>query len=211
MPFDEGVGEAGGSIGQCMRFGKQTTLRQRVELRGVGVHCNRPVTLALVPADADNGIVFERGGLPGGRSICVEANWSKVSMTRLCTVIGVGVEGSISTVEHLMAALSGLGVDNATIEIDGPEMPIMDGSAAAFVEAIDRAGIVTLAAPRRYLKIRKPVRVEEGRAFSELRPAGKASGSRSRSTLPPPSSAVRRRPSTLTPRISAATSPAPAL
>ena len=154
-----------------MRFGKQTTLRQRIQLSGIGVHCNRPVTLTLQPADANSGIVFERTGLPGGRRVALEANWANVSMTRLCTVIGVGVDGSISTIEHLMAALFGLGVDNATIEIDGPEMPIMDGSAAAFVEAIDRAGVVTLAAPRRYLKIRKPVRVDEGRAFSELRPA----------------------------------------
>ena len=154
-----------------MRFGKQTTLRQRIQLSGIGVHCNRPVTLTLQPADANSGIVFERTGLPGGRSVALEANWANVSMTRLCTVIGVGVDGSISTIEHLMAALFGLGVDNATIEIDGPEMPIMDGSAAAFVDAIDRAGVVTLAAPRRYLKIRKPVRVDEGRAFSELRPA----------------------------------------
>ena len=154
-----------------MRFGKQTTLRQRIALQGIGVHCNRPVTLTLHPADANSGIIFERTGLPGGRNVSVEANWAKVSMTRLCTVIGVGAEGSVSTIEHLMAALAGLGVDNVTVEIDGPEMPIMDGSAAAFVEAIDRAGIATLAAPRRYLKIRKLVRVEEGRAFSELRPA----------------------------------------
>ena len=153
-----------------MRFGKQTTLRQRIQMQGIGVHCNRPVTLTLHPADANSGIIFERTGLSGGRNVSIEANWSKVSMTRLCTVIGVGVEGSVSTVEHLMAALSGLGVDNVTVEINGPEMPIMDGSAAAFVEAIDRAGIATLAAPRRYLKIRKPIRVEDGRAFSELSP-----------------------------------------
>lgn len=154
-----------------MRFGRQTTLRQRIQMQGIGVHCNRPVTLTLHPADANCGIVFERTGLPGGRNVVIEANWSKVSMSRLCTVIGIGVEGSVSTIEHLMAALSGLGVDNVKVEIDGPEMPIMDGSAAAFVEAIDRAGIATLAASRRYLKIRKPVRVEEGRAYSELRPA----------------------------------------
>ena len=154
-----------------MRFGKQTTLRQKISLRGIGVHCNRPVTLTLHPSDANSGIIFERTGLPGGCNISIEANWSKVSMTRLCTVIGIGAEGSVSTIEHLMSAFGGLGVDNVTVKIDGPEMPIMDGSAAAFVEAIDRAGIATLAAPRRYLKIRKAVRVEEGRAFAELAPA----------------------------------------
>lgn len=154
-----------------MRFGKQTTLRKPVQVQGIGVHCNRPVTLSLHPADANNGIVFERTGLPGGKNVIIEANWSKVSMTRLCTVIGVGVEGSISTIEHLMATFAGLGVDNVTVKVDGPEMPIMDGSAAVFVAAIDRAGIATLSAPRRYLKIHKSVRVEDGRAFSELRPA----------------------------------------
>lgn len=154
-----------------MKFGRQTTLRQPVRLQGIGVHCNRPVTITLHPADANCGIVFERTGLPGGRKLVIEANWSKVSMTRLCTVIGVGVDGSVSTIEHLMASFAGLGVDNVTVEIDGPEMPIMDGSSAVFVAAIDKAGIATLAAPRRYLKIRKAVRIEEGRAFSELRPA----------------------------------------
>ena len=92
-------------------------------------------------------------------------------MTELCTVIGDASEGSISTIEHLMSAFSGLGVDNVLVEIDGPEVPIMDGSAIRFVEAIDEAGIRELSAPRRYLKILKPVRYEKGRAFSELRPA----------------------------------------
>ncbi len=82
----------------------------------------------------------------------------------------------MSTVEHLMAAFAGLGVDNVLVEIDGPEVPIMDGSAAAFVAAIDKVGLAQLSAPRRYIKILKPVRVEHGRSFSELRPA--ASGFR---------------------------------
>jgi UDP-3-O-[3-hydroxymyristoyl] N-acetylglucosamine deacetylase len=79
---------------------------------------------------------------------------------------------SISTVEHLMAALSALEVDNAVIEVDGPELPVMDGSAAAFIDAVDMAGIVTLPAPRRYIKVLKPVRAEVGRSFGELRPYG---------------------------------------
>ena len=78
---------------------------------------------------------------------------------------------SAITVEHLLAALAGLGVDNAMVEIDGPEAPIADGSAAPFVAAIDEVGIATLSAPRRYLKVLKPVRVERGAAFAELRPA----------------------------------------
>ena len=154
-----------------MKFAKQTTLRKRAVLSGNGVHSNAPVDLVLHPADADSGIVFLRTGLKEGSTRRIEAKWSRVSATDLCTVLGDVSLGSVSTVEHLLAALSGLGVDNVTVEVSGPEVPIMDGSAATFVAAIDRVGIRTLTAPRRYLKILKPVRVEHGRSFSELRPA----------------------------------------
>jgi UDP-3-O-[3-hydroxymyristoyl] N-acetylglucosamine deacetylase len=96
-------------------------------------------------------------------------------MTELCTVIGDGAQHMVGTIEHLVAALRGLNVDNCLVEVDGPEVPIMDGSAAAFVEAIDRVGVRQLGAPRRFIKILKTVRVEHGRAFSELRPS-QASG-----------------------------------
>lgn len=153
-----------------MKLSRQTTLRKRVILEGAGVHSNSPVRLTLDPADAGTGIVFLRtGGDVGDRLI--EAKYSSVSATELCTVLGEPLAASVSTVEHLLAALSGLCVDNAVIEIDGPEVPIMDGSARRFVEAIDRAGIVELASSRRYVKVLKPVRVEHGRSFSELRPA----------------------------------------
>ena len=154
-----------------MRFPKQTTLRKRSVLSGNGVHSNAPVTLILHPAAADSGIVFLRTGLANGATRRIEAKWSRVSATDLCTVLGDTSLGSVSTVEHLLAALAGLGVDNVLVEIDGPEVPIMDGSSATFVSAIDRAGIKTLSAPRRFLKILKPVRIEHGRSFSELRPA----------------------------------------
>lgn len=154
-----------------MKFGKQTSLRRRVVLSGAGVHSNVPVRLVLHPAEADSGIVFLRTGLAGDRECAIEANWANVSMTQLCTVIGEGPQATVSTVEHLLAALAGLGVDNVLIEIDGPEVPIMDGSAADFVDAIDQAGIVTLNASRRYIKVMRPVRVEHGRSRSELLPA----------------------------------------
>jgi UDP-3-O-[3-hydroxymyristoyl] N-acetylglucosamine deacetylase len=154
-----------------MNTGQQTTLRERAILVGTGVHTNTPVRLILHPSDVNSGIVFLRTGLPGHRDRLIEAKWSKVSMTELCTVIGEPSDATVATVEHLLAALAGLGIDNVLVEIDGPEVPIMDGSAADFVEAIDQAGVVQLAAPRRYLKILKPVRVEKGRAFSELHPA----------------------------------------
>ena len=153
-----------------MRSVRQTTLRERASLVGTGVHTNAPVRIVLHPSDANSGIVFLRTGLPSYRDRLIEARWSKVSLTELCTVIGEPSDVTIATVEHLLAALCGLGVDNVLIEIDGPEVPIMDGSAADFVEAIDQAGIVELAAPRRWVKVLKPVRVERGRAFSELCP-----------------------------------------
>jgi UDP-3-O-[3-hydroxymyristoyl] N-acetylglucosamine deacetylase len=153
-----------------MPVAKQTTLRERVVLNGAGVHSNAPARLVLHPSEANTGISFLRTGLPGGHERLIEAKYSQVSMTELCTVIGAA-DASVSTVEHLLAAFAGLGIDNAVVEIDGPEMPIMDGSSADFVEAIDQVGLVQQAAPRRYIKVLKPVRVENGRAFSELRPA----------------------------------------
>ena len=154
-------------------LGFQTTIRSRAILKGAGVHSNALVRLVLHPAEANNGITFLRTGLAGGRERIIDAVWSNVSMTELCTVIGDPADASVSTVEHLLAAFSALGVDNCMVEIDGPEVPILDGSSAEFVAAIRKVGIEELAAPRRYLKVLKPVRVEHGRAFSELRPADK--------------------------------------
>ena len=154
-----------------MKFPKQTTLRKRCVLTGNGVHSNAPVTLILHPAEPDSGIVFLRTNLPEGATRRIEAKWSRVSATDLCTVLGDVSIGSVSTVEHLLAAITGLGLDNVLVEVDGPEVPIMDGSSASFVAAIDRAGLRSLSAPRRFLKVLKPVRIEHGRSFSELRPA----------------------------------------
>ncbi|MDX7952252.1 UDP-3-O-acyl-N-acetylglucosamine deacetylase [Lichenihabitans sp. Uapishka_5] len=154
-----------------MKLGRQTTLKKSVTVSGQGVHSNAPVSITFNPAPAHSGISFIRTNLPNGAERTIEAKWSRVSTTELCTVLGDPSRGAVSTVEHLMAALMGLGIDNLSIEIDGPEVPIMDGSASAFVAAIDWAGIKTLSASRRYIKILKPVRVEHGRSFSELRPA----------------------------------------
>jgi len=156
---------------RLIKLGHQTTIRDRVSISGFGVHSNAPVNLVLHPADANSGIVFLRTGLPGGRERLIEAKWSNVSQTELCTVLGDSSRASVSTVEHLLAALAGLNIDNIMIEMDGPEAPIMDGSAAAFVAAIDQVGTIAQARPRRHLKVLKPVRVERGRSFAELRPA----------------------------------------
>jgi UDP-3-O-[3-hydroxymyristoyl] N-acetylglucosamine deacetylase len=150
----------------------QTTLRDRVIVSGgIGVHSGKPVRLVLNPAEANTGLVFQRTGLANGGSRRIEARHTKVTMTDLCTVIGEDGKNLVATIEHLVAALRGLNVDNCLIEVDGPETPIMDGSAEAFVDAIDSVGIRQLAAPRRYIKILKKVRIEHGRGYSELRPA----------------------------------------
>jgi UDP-3-O-[3-hydroxymyristoyl] N-acetylglucosamine deacetylase len=153
-----------------MKAGKQTTLRKRTSIAGTGVHSGLPVTLKMSPADADSGVVFVRCGLDGAPGRELRATARSVTATELATVLGDESGVFVSTVEHVMAALCGLGVDNCLVEIDGPEAPIMDGSAAPYVAAIDRAGIVSLAAPRRYFKVLQPVRVEQGDAFGEFRP-----------------------------------------
>ena len=153
-----------------MSFGLQTTLRDRVTISGAGVHMAVPAQLVLHPADADSGVVFLRTGLPGGRERLLEAKRLNVTSTSLCTVLGDGSGAAVSTVEHLLAAISGLQIDNILIEIDGPETPVMDGSAADFVNAIDRAGVVRQPRPRRHLRILKPVRVEYEGAFAEFLP-----------------------------------------
>jgi UDP-3-O-[3-hydroxymyristoyl] N-acetylglucosamine deacetylase len=153
-----------------MKAGRQTTLGDRATVAGVGVHTGLPVTLTLHPADAGTGVVFVRCGADGQPEFEIRANACSVSATELATVLGNGSGPGISTIEHIMATLCGLGVDNAVVELDGPEAPIMDGSAAPFVDAVDRAGIVTLPAPRRFTKVLKPVRVLKDGSYGELRP-----------------------------------------
>ncbi|MCU4180746.1 UDP-3-O-acyl-N-acetylglucosamine deacetylase [Bosea sp. BH3] len=156
-----------------MSFDRQTTLRTAVTLTGIGVHSGAPAGICLKPSSANSGVVFLRTGIEGMPPQLIHAKHTKVSATELCTVIGDRSSASVSTIEHLMSACSGLGLDNVLVEIDGPEMPIMDGSATEFVTAIEAVGLVTLAAQRRYLKVLQPVRIEQGRAFAELMPAEK--------------------------------------
>jgi UDP-3-O-[3-hydroxymyristoyl] N-acetylglucosamine deacetylase len=154
-----------------MKAGKQTTLAARATVTGIGVHSGAPASLTFHPAEANTGIVFIRLDAKGRPEREIRAHAQYVTATELATVLGDDDHGPcVSTIEHIMATLCGLGVDNALIEIDGPEAPIMDGSAAAFVAAIDQAGIVSLQAPRRYTKVLKPIRVEKGEAFGELTP-----------------------------------------
>ena len=152
-----------------MKFSRQTTLRSQATVTGVGVHSGSSVSLTVGPASVDAGLVFVRTGLEGGDRE-LRASADSVTATEFATVLGDREGPLVSTVEHVLAALRGMGVDNATIEIDGPEAPIMDGRAAAFVNAIDQAGIVSQSAPRRFIQVMKPVQVAIGDSFGELRP-----------------------------------------
>ncbi|HTV90917.1 MAG TPA: UDP-3-O-acyl-N-acetylglucosamine deacetylase [Stellaceae bacterium] len=133
----------------------QRTLRSVAKCRGIGLHSGEPVAMALRPAAPDSGIVFRR--LDAGAEI--RADWRNTKESALSTVLSNGEGIEIGTIEHLMAALAGAAVDNAIVEIDGPEVPIMDGSAAPFLQLIERAGILAQDAARRAYKILKPVAV----------------------------------------------------
>jgi UDP-3-O-[3-hydroxymyristoyl] N-acetylglucosamine deacetylase len=150
--------------------GRQTTLRERVTVSGIGVHSGSPATLTLHPAEPDTGIVFLRCGSDGQPDREIRADFRAVTATEFATVLGDRNGPAISTTEHVLAALRGLNIDNAIVEVDGPEVPIMDGSAAPFVAAIDQAGIMTLPASRRCIQVLKPVRVVKGDSYGELRP-----------------------------------------
>lgn len=156
-----------------MRNQQQTTLVRPVSIEGIGVHSGDPVTLQLEPALPGTGIVFQRIGLPGGKSRTLPARSDHVSATALCTTLGDAETGSVATIEHLLAAFMGLGIDNARVLIDGPEVPICDGSARPFAEAIEKAGVKQQSAFRRYLKVLKPVAIQVGSATAEFLPNGR--------------------------------------
>jgi UDP-3-O-[3-hydroxymyristoyl] N-acetylglucosamine deacetylase len=150
--------------------GRQTMLEDHVTIAGIGVHSGAPANLTLHPAEANSGIVFLRSGAEGRADRELQANYRSVTATEFATVLGDHNGPAVSTTEHVLAALHGCGVDNAVVEVDGPEVPIMDGSAAPFVAAIDQAGIVVLAEQRRYIQVLKTVRVGKGESHGELRP-----------------------------------------
>ncbi|MGZ9109047.1 MAG: UDP-3-O-acyl-N-acetylglucosamine deacetylase [Micavibrio sp.] len=148
----------------------QKTLNKDVRCDGIGLHSGAKVTLTLHPAPADHGIVFVRTDLRDCDNR-IPALYDRVIDTRLCTMIGNDAGVSIGTIEHLMSALRGCGVDNALIEIDGPEVPVMDGSAVAFVDMIDDAGLRVQPQPRRAIQVLKEIIVEENGKTARLSPA----------------------------------------
>ncbi len=150
-------------------LGFQTTISSPVTISGTGVHSGALVSITFHPAEADSGIVFQRlhdnGSVSEYRAVS-----SQVGNTDLCTVLGFSPDKSIATIEHVMAALYALSLDNVLIEVQGAEMPIMDGSSAPFIDAIDQVGLRPLAVKRRYIRVVKPVRVEAGSSWSEFLP-----------------------------------------
>ncbi|ABL98570.1 MULTISPECIES: UDP-3-O-acyl-N-acetylglucosamine deacetylase [Shewanella] len=146
----------------------QRTVKEMVKTTGVGLHSGNKVTLTIKPAPINTGIVLMRTDLNPAVAIPAKANM--VRETTMCTAL-VNDEGvRISTIEHLFAALAGLGIDNAVIEVDAPEIPIMDGSASPFVFLLQSAGIQEQSAPKKYLRIKRTVRVEDGDKWAEIRP-----------------------------------------
>ena len=149
----------------------QRTIQEKVVCRGVGLHSGEEVTLELLPAEVDSGIRFVRTDLPLHKEL--KASIDHLVDTRLATTLGTGYNGArvtVSTVEHLMAALSGLGVDNLVVHINGPELPIMDGSAGDFVRLLLGAGIEKQKKSKRFLVIKKEFELRDGDKYVRIGP-----------------------------------------
>ena len=146
---------------------KQRTLRTTSTAVGVGLHTGKKVRIALSPAEPDTGIVFRRTDLPGGPEIRARAEFIGETRLSSCLVLG---NVKVYTIEHLMSAFAGLGIDNARVDIDGPEVPIMDGSAAPFVLLLKEAGLRELAAAKKFLRVLRPVEVTDGDKYARLDP-----------------------------------------
>ncbi|HKK01503.1 MAG TPA: UDP-3-O-acyl-N-acetylglucosamine deacetylase [Desulfuromonadales bacterium] len=146
----------------------QCTIAHPIQVSGIGLHSGQTINMTLRPADAGTGIIFHRS--EGERTVAIEAISANVVDTRLATVLGKNGL-SVSTVEHLLAALAALGIDNLNIDIDAPEVPIMDGSAAPFLELLQGAGVRRLPRGRKYLAIRKPITLVEGEKRVTLIPS----------------------------------------
>lgn len=148
----------------------QKTLQSTVDISGVGLHSGKDIALSLRPAQVGNGIVFVRTDVTGTDNL-IPALWDRVVDTQLCTIIANEDDVRVGTIEHLMAAFRGCGVDNAIVELNGPEVPVMDGSSAIFVEMIERAGLVEQALPKRAIKILEDITIEKDGKVAILKPA----------------------------------------
>ncbi len=151
-------------------FLRQRTLKASIDCTGVALHSGDTVTMTIRPGETDTGIVFCRTDV-SGKGAEIAALWSNVVDTRLCTVLGNSDGVTVSTVEHIMAALAGCGIDNAVIELNGPEVPIMDGSSEPFVFLLECAGVVEQDANRRVVRVLKSVSVSDGECTVSIVPA----------------------------------------
>lgn len=146
---------------------RQCTLKQTVSAVGIGLHSGRKVRLVMRPAAPDTGIVFRRVDVTP--AVEMPAKPEAVNDTRMATTLNEG-KVIVSTIEHLMSALNGLGIDNLYVDVDAPEIPIMDGSGASFVYLLKSAGILEQAAPKRFVRVKKTVEVKEGDKWAKLEP-----------------------------------------
>jgi UDP-3-O-[3-hydroxymyristoyl] N-acetylglucosamine deacetylase len=148
----------------------QNTLKSAAVFEGRGLHSGAPVRMVVRPASADYGIWFKRTDLPG-RDSMIAAHWDQVVPSKLCTLIRNEAGTEVSTIEHIMAALAGCGIHNAVVEIDGPEVPILDGSAVPFVQGFLARGLIEQTAPVRAIRVLQSVEVRDGDAVARLDPA----------------------------------------
>lgn len=152
----------------------QQTLKKEITFNGIGLHSGTPVTMRVAPAPENAGITLTRSDIDDSHNT-IEAKWEHVVPSELCTLLAwQGVNGekiTISTIEHILSALRGANIDNAHITLDGPEVPIMDGSAREFFTAIEKAGVETQSAPAKYIRILKEVRYEDGDKYAVLKPS----------------------------------------
>lgn len=147
----------------------QATIAKKAIMSGIGVHSGAHVTITLSPAEANHGIKFRRS-CGDGSIHTLSAVASQIGSTDFCTLLGDAPDRSVATVEHLMAALYAMGVDNIVVDIDGCEVPIMDGSSEMFIDVLDATGIDYLTEKRRYIRVKKPVRAELGGSWAEFVP-----------------------------------------
>jgi UDP-3-O-[3-hydroxymyristoyl] N-acetylglucosamine deacetylase len=149
----------------------QQTIKRSVACHGIGIHSGRPAHLVMHPAPANSGVNFIRTDLPGAPVI--PARSSRVVDSNLATTLG-NAEAYVSTVEHLLAALAGMKIDNARIELSGPELPILDGSAAPFTVLVQKAGVKTLKWPRAFFQMQKSLAITEGDKYIGIEPAAES-------------------------------------
>jgi len=169
--FDVKMTAQNKTAGNCTtRTARQTTLKDSIRIDGIGVHSGNPSSIVLHPAKSGSGITFLRKSDGDAMDQLIPAHVDNVGDTRLCTVLGNPEELYVATVEHLLAALRGMNVDNVLVEIDAAEVPVMDGSSRPFVDAIRKVGTTRQSAPRRYIRVLREVNASHGQAHAVLRP-----------------------------------------